>query len=32
MYIMLSGNPPFEGDNHKQIFKAILTGKIDFEV
>lgn len=29
LYILLSGVPPFWGDNEKQIFKAILEGKLD---
>jgi hypothetical protein len=31
LYILLSGMPPFYGDNEQQIFDAILRNKVDFE-
>lgn len=31
LYILLSGMPPFYGDNEQQIFDAVLRNKIDFE-
>ena len=31
LYILLSGLPPFWGDNEEQIFKMVLKGKVDFE-
>lgn len=31
LYILLSGVPPFWGDNERQIFAAILEGHLDFE-
>ncbi|KAL1311961.1 hypothetical protein AAHE18_16G003200 [Arachis hypogaea] len=31
LYILLSGVPPFWGENEKQIFDAILEGKLDLE-
>lgn len=30
LYILLSGVPPFWGDNERQIFDAILAGHLDF--
>mmetsp|Transcript_15070 Transcript_15070/g.12785 ORF Transcript_15070/g.12785 Transcript_15070/m.12785 type:complete len:287 (+) Transcript_15070:121-981(+) len=27
MYVLLSGNPPFDGDNTQEIFKKIMEGK-----
>jgi calcium-dependent protein kinase len=31
LYILLSGLPPFWGDNEEQIFKMVLKGKVEFE-
>jgi calcium-dependent protein kinase len=31
LYILLSGLPPFWGDNEEQIFKMVLKGHVDFE-
>eukprot|EP00798_Chlamydomonas_sp_ICE-L_P014576 gene14576-20621_t len=31
LYILLSGLPPFWGDNEEQIFKMVLKGVIDFK-
>lgn len=31
LYILLSGMPPFYGDNEQQIFDAVLRNKVDFE-
>lgn len=31
LYILLSGLPPFWGDNEEQIFKMTLRGHIDFK-
>lgn len=31
LYILLSGVPPFWGETEKQIFKAILEGKLDLQ-
>eukprot|EP01025_Chloroclados_australasicus_P028622 TRINITY_DN2836_c0_g1_i1.p1 TRINITY_DN2836_c0_g1~~TRINITY_DN2836_c0_g1_i1.p1 ORF type:complete len:483 (-),score=89.09 TRINITY_DN2836_c0_g1_i1:463-1911(-) len=31
LYILLSGLPPFWGDNEEQIFKMVMKGKLDFE-
>lgn len=31
LYILLSGMPPFYGDNEQQIFDAVLRNKLDFE-
>lgn len=31
LYILLSGLPPFWGDNEEQIFKMVLKGKVDFD-
>lgn len=31
LYILLSGMPPFYGDNEQQIFDSILRNKVDFE-
>lgn len=31
LYILLSGVPPFYGDNEQQIFEAVVKGPIDFE-
>ncbi|CAN1222486.1 Calcium-dependent protein kinase 21, partial [Linum grandiflorum] len=31
MYILLTGVPPFWGDNEKGIFASILKGQVDFE-
>lgn len=31
LYILLSGMPPFYGDNEQQIFDAILRNKVDFD-
>jgi serine/threonine protein kinase len=31
LYILLSGMPPFYGDNEQQIFDAVLRNKPDFE-
>ena len=30
MYILLCGYPPFKGNNHKEIFEKIKTGKFSF--
>ena len=30
LYILLSGLPPFWGDNEEQIFKMVLKGHVDF--
>lgn len=30
LYILLSGLPPFWGNNEEQIFKMVLKGKVDF--
>jgi serine/threonine protein kinase len=30
LYILLSGMPPFYGDNEQQIFDSILRNKVDF--
>mmetsp|Transcript_4943 Transcript_4943/g.4135 ORF Transcript_4943/g.4135 Transcript_4943/m.4135 type:complete len:167 (+) Transcript_4943:143-643(+) len=30
MYILLSGNPPFDGDNTNEIFKKIAKGRFTF--
>eukprot|EP01025_Chloroclados_australasicus_P027070 TRINITY_DN2687_c0_g1_i3.p1 TRINITY_DN2687_c0_g1~~TRINITY_DN2687_c0_g1_i3.p1 ORF type:complete len:486 (-),score=84.59 TRINITY_DN2687_c0_g1_i3:272-1729(-) len=30
LYILLSGLPPFWGDNEEQIFKMVLKGNVDF--
>ncbi len=32
LYILLSGMPPFHGDNDKQIFDAVLQNRVDFEI
>lgn len=31
LYILLSGMPPFYGDNEQQIFDSILRNKVDFD-
>lgn len=31
LYILLSGMPPFWGDNEKEIFTSILRGQLDFQ-
>lgn len=31
LYILLSGMPPFYGDNEQQIFDAVLRNKLDLE-
>lgn len=31
LYILLSGLPPFWGDNEEQIFKMVLKGEVDFK-
>lgn len=31
LYILLSGMPPFYGDNEQQIFDAVLRNKPDFD-
>lgn len=31
LYILLSGMPPFYGDNEQQIFDSVLRNKVDFE-
>ena len=31
MYMMLSGNPPFKGDNDEEIYQAIKEGKYNFD-
>lgn len=31
MYIMLCGYPPFDGENNKDIFRAILKHKLEFD-
>lgn len=31
LYILLSGLPPFWGDNEEQIFKMVLKGNVDFK-
>eukprot|EP01026_Neomeris_dumetosa_P061957 TRINITY_DN58543_c0_g1_i4.p1 TRINITY_DN58543_c0_g1~~TRINITY_DN58543_c0_g1_i4.p1 ORF type:complete len:378 (-),score=41.01 TRINITY_DN58543_c0_g1_i4:674-1807(-) len=31
LYILLSGLPPFWGDNEEQIFKMVMKGRLDFE-
>ena len=30
-YILLSGRPPFNGDNEKEITKRVRTGRISFK-
>jgi serine/threonine protein kinase len=30
MFILLSGQPPFKGKNHKEIFEKIKSGKYSF--
>lgn len=32
LYILLSGMPPFYGDNEQQIFDAVLRNKVDFDI
>ena len=31
MYMMLSGNPPFKGDNDEEIYQAVKEGKYNFD-
>lgn len=31
MFIMLCGYPPFDGENNKDIFRAILNHKLEFD-
>jgi len=31
LYILLCGYPPFEGDNNKEIFKRVMTQKVEFD-
>lgn len=31
LYILLSGNPPFNGKNEKEIFEAIKIGYVSFQ-
>lgn len=31
LYILLSGMPPFYGDNEQQIFDSILRNQVDFQ-
>lgn len=31
LYMILTGNPPFNGSNHQEIFEAVKIGKISFQ-
>lgn len=31
LYILLTGNPPFNGDNDEEIIKNVERGKVDYE-
>jgi len=31
LYILLCGYPPFEGDDNKEIFKRVMTQKVEFD-